>query len=121
MPSPNLVLLYVEDSTKSAAFYRELLGRDPVFSAPTYTGFALEGGLMLGLWARRSVQPAPSDAGNRTELAFMVGDAAEVESTYADWRARGVSFAQELTQMVFGPTFVALDPDGHRLRVCLRD
>jgi hypothetical protein len=30
---------------------------------------------------------------------------------------RGLPIAQAPTAMDFGPTFVALDPDGHRLRV----
>jgi predicted enzyme related to lactoylglutathione lyase len=37
--------------------------------------------------------------------------------THADWSKRGLTIAQPPTQMDFGHTFVALDPDGHRLRV----
>ena len=52
-----------------------------------------------------------------SEIAFAVADAATVEATYADWQARGVAIAQVPTSMSFGTTFVAVDPDGHRLRV----
>jgi predicted enzyme related to lactoylglutathione lyase len=46
-----------------------------------------------------------------------VPDNAAVDQTHADWRERGLKVAQPPTDMEFGRTFVALDPDGHRLRV----
>ncbi len=36
---------------------------------------------------------------------------------YDDWARRGLVIEQEPVTMDFGRTFVALDPDGHRLRV----
>jgi hypothetical protein len=36
---------------------------------------------------------------------------------FADWKKRGLNILQEPVQMDFGTTFVATDPDGHRLRV----
>ena len=44
-------------------------------------------------------------------------DAAAVKATFADWKQRGLTIVQEPVQMDFGHTFVAADPDGHRLRV----
>jgi predicted enzyme related to lactoylglutathione lyase len=117
MPNPNLILLYVKDTARSAAFYENLLDRAPFASFPTYVAFALDSGFTLGLWSTQSVTPPPSEAGNRTELAFMVEDAATVEALYADWSKRGLAIALEPKDAVFGRTFVALDPDGHRLRV----
>ncbi len=121
MLKPNLFILYVDDTAASVAFYKDLLGIEPAAVFPTYAAFALGNGTMLGLWSTSTVAPPPSERGTRGEVAFMVKDAAEVQSLYADWRARGIAMAQELTTMVFGPTFAALDPDGHRLRVCLAD
>jgi predicted enzyme related to lactoylglutathione lyase len=43
--------------------------------------------------------------------------AADVDAVHADWAARGLAIAQPPTELDFGRTFVALDPDGHRLRV----
>ena len=60
MPDPNFVILYVDSPPASAAFYADLLGRPPVESSPTFAMFALESGVMLGLWARHTVQPAPT-------------------------------------------------------------
>jgi predicted enzyme related to lactoylglutathione lyase len=118
MPNPNLTILYVNDAPASAAFYKGLLGRDPAFAGPSYVAFALDGGAMLGLW---SGHPAAPDTSNRSELAFMVADDNAVEALHADWAGRGVTIEQKPVTAVFGRTFVALDPDGHRLRVCLAD
>jgi hypothetical protein len=37
------------------------------------------------------------------------------------WGEQGVTIEQDLHEAVFGLTFVALDPDGHRIRVCMPD
>ncbi|MEZ9056358.1 glyoxalase, partial [Vibrio sp. 10N.247.311.26] len=36
---------------------------------------------------------------------------------FEKWKEQGVNFAQESEESVYGINFVALDPDGHRLRV----
>jgi predicted enzyme related to lactoylglutathione lyase len=117
MPDPNFVLLYVDNPPSSAAFYADLLGKQPAESSPTFTMFALSSGVMLGLWSRKTVQPAATPAAGGGELAIAVGDRDAVETTHADWSKRGIKIAQAPTDMDFGRTFVALDPDGHRLRV----
>ena len=117
MPDPNFVLLYVDNPPSSAAFYADLLGKQPVESSPTFAMFALASGVMLGLWSRETVEPAVTSAAGSGELAIAVADRDAVESTHADWSRRGLKIAQEPTDMDFGRTFVALDPDGHRLRV----
>ena len=118
MANPNLIVLYVENTEASVEFYGKLLAREPAATFPTYAAFELDHGLTLGLWARETVAPTPSETGNRTEFAFMVKNDKAVEAMYADWKALGLTFEQEPTTMTFGRTFVALDPDGHRLRVC---
>jgi hypothetical protein len=55
MSDPNMILLYVDSPAKSAAFYADLLARQPVESSPTFAMFALESGVMLGLWSRHTV------------------------------------------------------------------
>jgi hypothetical protein len=76
----------------------------------------LKNDVMLGLWQRRTVEPVASVPGGG-ELAFTVADAGAVEDMHADWKKRGLPIAQAPTAMDFGHTFVALDPDGHRMRV----
>jgi predicted enzyme related to lactoylglutathione lyase len=91
MPDPNFVILYVDDAASAATF-------------------------MLGLWTKGGVQPAATPPGGG-ELGFSVADAAAVEALHGEWHKRGLKITQAPTEMDFGRTFVALDPDGHRLRV----
>jgi len=117
MMNPNMVVLYVNDTVTSRVFYSDLFQRQPVESSPNFSGFALESGLFVGLWLRPKVMPAAQANAGAAELAFPVADAKAVDAVYENWRGRGLVIAQEPTDMDFGRTFVALDPDGHRLRV----
>lgn len=104
------------DPTRSAAFYADLLGKPPVEASPTFAMFALQGGLHLGLWAAHTVQPAATAVGGG-ELAIAVDGVPSVQALHRAWAAKGLPIAQLPVAMDFGFTFVALDPDGHRLRV----
>ena len=117
MQSPNFFILYVDSPAKSAAFYRELLGREPVESSPTFAMFALDAGVMLGLWSRHTVEPAAKGTGGGHEVCFPVEGKGRVDELYADLSKRGLPIAQAPVELDFGYTFVALDPDQHRLRV----
>jgi len=117
MQGPNFFILYVDNPASSAAFYRDLLGREPVESSPTFAMFALDSGVMLGLWSRHTVEPAARIAGGGHEVCFAVDGKERVDGLYADWGKRGLTVAQAPTELDFGYTFVALDPDQHRLRV----
>ena len=117
MFDPNYVLLYVVNVPASAAFYAELLGREPVESHPTFALFVLGSGVKLGLWLKSNVEPAAAGSIGGSELAFTVADAQAVHARHEAWAQRGLSIAQAPTELDFGLTFVALDPDGHRLRV----
>ena len=113
----NFVLLYVESPAASAAFYQKLLGRPPVEQSPTLAMFAMDSGVMLGLWSRHTVEPAAAATGGGGEIAVTVRDIAAVDRTHTEWKGLGLRILQEPTNLDFGRTFVALDPDGHRLRV----
>lgn len=117
MTNFNLVVLYVKDSNASAAFYATLLDRPIVQSSPKFSMLPLDGGAMLGLWQREEVQPRVSHEPGGSEISFAVTDADAVGATHETWKARGAMIAQAPTALPFGYTFVALDPDGHRLRV----
>ena len=114
MPDFSFILLPVADPIASAAFYEHLLGRPPVEAAPTFAMLPLREGVMLGLWQRDGVQPTPAAAPGGSEVAFI---AADVDATHAEWLAKGTTILQAPTDMDFGRTFTAADPDGHRLRV----
>lgn len=116
MPDFTFLLLHVADHDASAAFYRDLLGQPIVERKDDFAMLPLRDGVMLGLWAHATVEPASGAAGG-SEIAFTVADADAVAAMHAEWAGRGLRIAQPPTAMAFGTTFVALDPDGHRLRV----
>ena len=117
MALPHFILLYVDEPQKSADFYIRLLDRQPLDSSPNFVMFELAPGLRLGLWARRDVKPAAGGVAGAGELAMAVATNEEVEALCADRRRKGVAILQEPVTMDFGRTFLAADPDGHRLRV----
>ncbi|WP_422978080.1 VOC family protein [Undibacterium sp. Ji49W] len=116
MFNPGYILLYVSSPQASAAFYSELLGLTPIENSDTFALFKLTSGVMLGLWSAATVEPAATAVGG-SELAFSVADKATVDATHAQWAARGLTIVQTPCALDFGYTFVALDADGHRLRV----
>ena len=117
MPEFSFLILYVDNPPNSAAFYADLLGRPVIEQSPTFAMLPLREGVMLGLWSRHTVEPAASGAAGFSEVAFTVADTAEIARIHDDWKARGLTIIQAPTRMDFGTTFVARDPDGHRLRV----
>jgi catechol 2,3-dioxygenase-like lactoylglutathione lyase family enzyme len=121
MPDFSFLLLYVDNPPASAGFYADLIGAPIIEQSATFAMLPLRDGVMLGLWSRSTVEPqATSLTAGACEVAFSVPDTAAVVATHADWRKRGLTIAQTPTEMDFGHTFVALDPDGHRLRVFAR-
>jgi predicted enzyme related to lactoylglutathione lyase len=116
MSDPNFVLLYVDDPSASVRFYSELLGHQPVNTSPDFAMFRLASGVMLGLWSKHTAEPKPAANGGGTELGFPEQTIENLRATFKRWSEKGLKIVQPLTQMGFGHTFVALDPDGHRLR-----
>lgn len=106
--------LFVNSPVESSAFYTKLLNINPVEESPTYALFALPNGLMLGLWSALTAEPSVLVGGGGSEICFIEDD---VDQIYANWMRLGIPMAQTPTDMDFGRTFVALDPDGHRIRV----
>ena len=116
MPPSHFVLLYVASPEASARFYEKLLDRPAIEASPTFAMFALSDGLMLGLWAKHTVEPVPAGAPGSGELAFVLPDDGAVDTACERWKSLGVRIAQAPTRMDFGYTCTGLDPDGHRLR-----
>ena len=117
MQHPNFFILYVHDPLASAAFYAQLLGCPAIEASPTFAMFSLESGVMLGLWSRHTVEPGASAAGGGAEVAFALDSIDAVNAMHLRWSGMGLPMIQAPVQMDFGYTFVATDPDGHRLRV----
>ncbi len=117
MPDPNFIILYVNDPMRSADFYAHLMEKQPVEASPTFAMFALDSGVMLGLWSKHVVEPTTTGVGGGGEIAFSVSSRDVVGNLFIDWTQRGLVIEQEPVDMDFGYTFLAIDPDGHRLRV----
>jgi predicted enzyme related to lactoylglutathione lyase len=117
MIHPEMMILYVADVERSAVFYAELFDCAPVEASANFAMFVFPSGLKLGLWARSGVLPAPQVDAGASELVLALDGPEQLQQLFADWLQRGVVIAQSPTAMDFGLTFVALDPDQHRLRV----
>lgn len=117
MNHPNFTILYVENPLSSGRFYTELLGIEPIEASPTFVLFLLNNGLLLGLWSRHTIEPAADSGAFGGEIAFRYASYEEIDKIYADWTARGISNLSKPQTLEFGRSFVAIDPDGHRLRV----
>lgn len=116
MTTLNYLLLAAANPRKSGALYSKLLGLEPVANSETFVLFALPSGLKLGLWLADEMEPKVGTA-DGVDVSFAEPDRAAVRSTYEAWRDLDLVMLQEPTEMDFGYTFTAADPDGHRLRV----
>ncbi|RAI04536.1 drug:proton antiporter [Acuticoccus sediminis] len=110
------ILLPTARMERSAAFWHSVVGADPVQDMPTFKLYPLGHGFMLGLWAREEIVPEPAAAGG-SEVSIRRDTPAEVDAMHDDWAARGIAILAAPADMGFGRTFVAADPDGHRIRV----
>ncbi|HHF7343745.1 TPA: VOC family protein [Legionella feeleii] len=117
MLDPNFIILYVNKPSISSAFYTKLLNKQPVESSANFVMFVLNAGVKLGLWSKDDVKPEVTAASGSTELAIAVNDDEQVRTVYDEWKKQGLTLIQPPTPMDFGLNFVALDPDGHRIRV----
>jgi predicted lactoylglutathione lyase len=116
MPNHTMIL-YVEDTLKSAAFYEKLLRAKPIDASPGFAMFALNAPTMLGLWKRADVVPKVTAPTGSNELAFHVESNEIVEQFFEAAKMIGAPVLQKPEHMDFGYTFTVADPDGHRLRV----
>lgn len=121
MRTPNLLLFYVNNPLESALFYETIFSRKPVASFPSYVAFTFDNGFTFSLWSTQAANFISGGSGHRSELSFMVDDETSVRKLREEWGECGIVIEQDLHEAVFGLTFVALDPDGHRIRVCMPD
>lgn len=117
MAHPNFILFYVNSPAASVDFYRQIFSCDPIESSETFALFALDHGLMFGCWKRSGVAPQAGEQVGGSEIAIAVDSIDEVSKLHQQWQAHKVSIIQAPCDMDFGHTFVAVDPDGHRIRV----
>ncbi|KTC66280.1 bleomycin resistance protein (plasmid) [Legionella adelaidensis] len=114
---PNAIILYVENLAISSHFYRDLLSTNPEEASPTFNAFRLSNGMSLGLKAKHAVEPSPHNTSGNGELAFIRHSDKEVDELFAKWQEKRIHIIFSPDRVPYGYTFVALDPDGNRLRV----
>lgn len=113
----NFVLLYVADPIASGSFYSGLLGKPVIDSSPGFAMLPLSEAVLLGLWLASEVLPSGEGKPGASEISFDVADVPTLQQLHDDWVAKGLPILVAPVQMPFGYTFVAADPDGHRIRV----
>lgn len=114
VPHMDLVILFVENPLASSDFYGKLFNLEPVEKSPTFAMFAFPNGIMLGLWSTKTAAPTVLGKPGGSEICFADEN---VDGVYDQWLKLDIPMAQVPTDMDFGRTFVAVDPDGHRIRV----
>lgn len=120
MFSIDSMVLYVKDINRSKAFYADLFNCTPQELSPTFAALDFAHNITITLKQLADLTPPSQVTGGGTELSILATSRAELNSLYLNWKEKGVEFAQPPTELVFGVNFVALDPDGHRMRVFAR-
>jgi predicted enzyme related to lactoylglutathione lyase len=113
-PKLGFVLLFVKNPLESGQFYTKFLNIKPIEQSPTFVSFMLPNGILLGLWSRFTAEPHVNERAGASEICFATED---VDKLYESWGNQGITIIQKPTDMDFGRTFVAVDPDGHRIRI----
>lgn len=113
----DFVLLHVADPVASAEFYSGLLGKPVLESSPGFAMLPLNETVMLGLWLAQEAAPGGQGKPGASEVSFDVKDKVLLDELHRDWRERGIAVLIEPMELPFGRTFVAADPDGHRIRI----
>jgi predicted enzyme related to lactoylglutathione lyase len=113
----NFVLLHVADPVASVSFYSDLLEKPVIQSEPGFAMLPLSEAVLLGLWLATDADPSGIGKPGASEISFDVADLKALTQLHADWAAKGLAILTEPVEMPFGHTFVAADPDGHRIRV----
>ncbi|MCA0402726.1 MAG: VOC family protein [Proteobacteria bacterium] len=116
MFEPSTLVLYVENTGLSSQFYENLLGLKPREDSPSFHAFLLSKGIVLGLKETNTVEPPVEEKG-MSELAFTVESKERVDALFKEWQAKGIKMILNPSELTYGYGFVALDLDGHRLRV----
>ncbi|MBD0786274.1 VOC family protein [Vibrio sp. Y2-5] len=110
-------VLYVKDIETSKAFYSDVFDCEGQVLSPTFVYFPLEIGTSIALKQLATADPSSTVTGGGTELSLLVKDSETLHQLFNQWQAKGVKFLQVPTNLVFGHSAVAIDPDGHRIRL----
>ena len=110
-------VLYVSDVQQSMDFYAKAFDCEPQLLSPSFAALDFADNVKITLKQSNELTPASDIKGGGTELSMPISDKDAFEKLFADWKDKGIEFAQEIEASVFGFHFVAVDPDGHRIRI----
>ncbi|MFN7096167.1 MAG: VOC family protein [Gammaproteobacteria bacterium] len=116
MFEPNAIVFYVDNLALSSHFYQELFGFSPEVPSATFRCFKLSNGMLIGLKDKHA-QGLSVDTNKGVELSFTVDNAKKVDELFLTWQQKGIRIVEMPAMVSFGYTFIAIDPDGNRLRV----
>ena len=111
------IVLYVENVELSMAFYESAFECRPKLLSPTFAVVEFAENVKITLKQTDALTPSSHVRGGGTELSIPAMSRVELDNLFEQWKKLNVVFAQECEESVYGVNFVALDPDGHRLRV----
>ena len=116
----NLQLVYVSDIERSTAFYKTLFNIEPSFMSPRYVAFPASGEALFAIWTGGGKPDAT--APRYSEIGIMLPASENVDRLYEEWRENpDIKVVREPYTEVFGRTFLVADPDGHIIRVSMKD
>jgi predicted enzyme related to lactoylglutathione lyase len=114
---PSAIVLYVDNLAVSSKFYQDLLGISPEAASPTFHTFTLSNGMSFALKVKHMIEPPSNGKNGNNELAFTLDNNKKVDELFTKWQAKEIDIILPPSLVPYGYTFVALDPDGNRLRV----
>ncbi|WP_341661806.1 glyoxalase [Vibrio sp.] len=112
-------VLYVENIQISQGFYTKVLGCESRSLSPTCMEIKFANNMSVLLKQNSNLVPTSRITGGGAELSILVEDQTKLESLYHSWKKQSVDFAQDPKELSYGVSFVALDPDEHRIRVTI--
>lgn len=121
MFKPDSLILYCDDVNISTEFYQTFLKAEPIERFEGFSVFQLDEHFILGLQDKHSIAPEPEPAFGGFEISMGVAERVLIEELFKECTKLHIPVALPPTELEFGYTFVVLDPDGHRLRICATD
>ena len=110
-------VLYVADIHRSMDFYAKAFDCEPKLLSPTFAALDFADNVKITLKQADVLIPASTIKGGGTELSMPIADKETLESLYKAWKEKGIQVEQDPEESVYGINFLAVDPDGHRIRV----
>jgi catechol 2,3-dioxygenase-like lactoylglutathione lyase family enzyme len=111
--------LYVEDVDRSARFYQDLFGFEPVHATPNFRAFAVPGRQVLLLFRKGSARDQakiPHDGSGELHVAFAI-PAEALAGWEARLRAKEIEIVEKTEWKRGGTSLYFRDPDRHLIEL----